>query len=118
MYGNAMDNNVTFGNLFGYGFKTTAVMTLLVIVGTVVFSVLLPEVKERAFQTAREDMVKKGTLTSDEIDKAIDLVRRMYWVFAIGGILLIYAIVGAIGSALGAGITKRRPVNPKNQLNF
>ena len=27
----------------------------------------------------------------------------MYWVFTIGGILLIYAIVGAIGSCIGRG---------------
>ena len=47
MYGNAMNNHVTFGNLFSYGFKTTAIMALIVIFCTVVFSVLLPGSKRK-----------------------------------------------------------------------
>ncbi len=118
MYGNAMKNEVTFGNLFSYGYKTTAVMTLVVILCSIVFILLFPEAKEKGFEMARQKMTEKGNLTDDEIEKSLQMVRKMFWVFTIGGILLVYAIVGAIGSAIGAAITKKKPVNPANQLNF
>jgi Protein of unknown function (DUF4199) len=118
MYGNAMNNDVGFGNLFGYGFKTTAVLTLIVIACTALFIILIPEAKEKGFELAKQKMIEKGTLSDDEIEKALQFVRKMFWFFTIGGIMLVYAIVGAVGSAIGATITKKRPVNPANQLNF
>src|SRR5689334_5705331 len=47
LYGKALNNQVTFGNLFAYGFKTTAFLTLIVIAFTVVFFLLFPEIKEK-----------------------------------------------------------------------
>jgi Protein of unknown function (DUF4199) len=118
LYGNALNNQVTFGNLFGYGFKTTATLTLVVIASTVIFLLLLPGEKEKGFELARQKMTEKGDLTDDEIEKRLEMARKMFWVLTIGSILLIYAIVGAIGSAIGAALTKKKPVNPSNQLNF
>jgi Protein of unknown function (DUF4199) len=118
LYGNANNNQVGFGNLFGYGFKTTATVTLVVIVFMIIFIFLFPDTKEKGFEMARQKMEEKGNLTNDEIDKRLELARKMFWVLAIGGVLLIYAIVGAIGSAIGASITKKKPVNPMDQLGI
>lgn len=118
MYGNAKNNQVTFGNLFAYGFKTTAFLTLVVILFTVIFFLIFPEIKEKIFENTREKMVEQGKMTPSEIDKAMDMWSNMFWVFTIGGILLIYAIVGAIGSLIGAAITKKKPVNPMDQLDM
>ncbi len=63
-------------------------------------------------------MEERGNATEEEIDKAIALWRRLFWVFTIGGVLLVYAIVGAIGSLLGAAITKKKPINPLDQLGM
>jgi hypothetical protein len=117
LYGKARNNQVTFGNLFAYGFKTTAVMTLIVIVFTVLFLIALPEVKEKIFEEARKGMEEQGKMSEDEIDKAIEMTKKFLWVFMIGGILLTYAILGAIASLIGAAITKKRPFNPLEQLD-
>ena len=118
LYGKALNNQVGFGNLFAYGFKTTAFLTLIVIAFTVIFFLIFPEIKEKMIETSRQKMEERGNLTEDEIDKGIALWKKMFWVFTIGGIMLIYAIVGAIGSVIGAAITKKRPINPMDQLGM
>ena len=46
-----MDGNVTFGNVFAYGFKTTAAMTIIVLAYTLLaVTVLFPEMKEKALE--------------------------------------------------------------------
>ena len=118
MHGNAHKNQVSFGNLFSYGFKTTTVLTLIMILFSVVFFLMFPEIKEKLFETSREQMEKKGDMTPEEIDKGLEMWKNMFWVFTIGGTLLVYAIVGAISSAIGAAITKKKPVNPLDQLDM
>ena len=117
LYGKANNNQVSFGNLFSYGFKATAFMTLIVVVYTVLSFIIFPEMKDKIFETARENMEKQGKLSEAEIDKAMEMTRKFFNVFMIGGILLTYAIVGAIGSLIGAAITKKRPYNPLEQLD-
>lgn len=118
MYGNAKNNQVTFGNLFAYGFKTTAILTLIIIIFTVLFFLIFPDIKEKLFETTRQQMEEQGKMTPSEIDKAMEMWTNMFWVFTIGGILLIYAIVGVIASLIGAAITKKKPVNPLDQLDM
>jgi len=118
MYGNAKNNQVTFGNLFGYGFKTTAVLALIMILFTVIFLLLFPDVKEKGFETARQQLEESGNRTQSEIDEAMEIGRKMFWPITIGSILLIYAIIGVISSLIGAAITKKKPVNPVDQLDM
>jgi NADH:ubiquinone oxidoreductase subunit 6 (subunit J) len=118
MYGKANKNQVSFGNLFSYGFKTATVLTLVMITFTVLFFLLFPDIKEKLFETTREQMEKRDNMTPEEIDKGMEMWQNMFWVFTIGGTLLIYAIVGAIASAIGAAITKKKPVNPLDQLDM
>ena len=117
LYGKANNNYVSFGNLFSYGFKVTAFMTLIVVVYTILSFIVLPEMKEKIFEAARTNMEKQGKLSEEQIDKAMEMTRKFFTVFMIGGILLTYAIVGAIGSLIGAAVTKKRPYNPLEQLD-
>src|SRR5258706_3108450 len=114
LYGRAMNNRVTFGNLFSYGFKTTAVIMLIMIFFTVVFFLLFPDIKEKIFELTRQKMEERN-MSDDEIEKGLSLWKKMFWVFTIGGIALVYAIVGAIASMIGAAITKKKPVSPVDQ---
>ncbi len=117
MYGKAMNSQVTFSNLFSYGFKTTAVLMLIMILFTIIFFLLFPDIKEKIFELTRQKMEERD-MSDDEIEKAISLWKRMFWVFTIGGIALVYAVVGAIASLIGAAITKKKPINPIDQLSM
>jgi NADH:ubiquinone oxidoreductase subunit 6 (subunit J) len=117
-HGAVNNNTVSFGGLFGYGFKATSIVILLVVIYTVLFFTIFPEVRDEMFDVARRQMEEQNKLSDDEIDKAIVMVKKFFWVFTIGGILLSYAIIGAIGSLIGAAVTKRKPYNPLDQLNM
>ena len=118
MYGNANNNQLSFGNLFGYGFKATAIAMLLVIAFTILLFVAMPELKEKIFEAARRGMEEQNKMSDEQIEKGMDFMKKFFYPFMIGGILLSYAILGAIGSLIGAAITKKRPHNPLDQLDM
>jgi hypothetical protein len=97
-----------FGSLFSYGFKATAVATLVTIAFQVVFFLVFPEYRDQMFEIAREQMVKQGQLTGDQISQALDGMRRFFWPMVIGGSLFNTLVAGAIGSLIGAGISPKR----------
>lgn len=118
LYGKAMNNQVSFGNLFSYGFKTTAFLALIIIAFFVIFFIAFPDIKEKGLEMARQKMEEQGKMTQDQIDQGMQMAHKMFWAFTIGGIMLAYAIIGAIGSLIGAAVTKKQPINPNNQLNL
>ena len=118
LYGKAMNNQVSFGNLFSYGFKTTAFLALIIIAFFVIFFLAFPDMKEKVLEMGRQRMEKMGKYSQDEIDQSMQLARKMFWVSTVGVIMLGYAIIGAIGSLIGAAVTKKQPINPNNQLNL
>ncbi|HUP11067.1 MAG TPA: DUF4199 family protein, partial [Niastella sp.] len=55
-YAKARDNQVSFGDLFSYGFKVTTVYTVLFIGFLILFSLLFPDFKANAMDAARLEM--------------------------------------------------------------
>ncbi len=112
-----MDGNVTFGNVFAHGFKANAAVIVIMVVYTIISTKLLfPEMIDQAMAQARSDMEKKGDLTDDQITQGIGMAKKFFIPFAIGGILLGFGIVGAIGSLIGAAVAKKNPnYNPLQQ---
>ncbi len=112
-YASQMDNNVTFGNVFGHGFKTSVVVACIMVLFTIISLFLIfPETKEIALDQARKDMEAKGTMTEDMIDKALDITRRMFLPFALLGVVIGTLLVGAISSLIGAAVAKKNPQTP------
>lgn len=112
-YGKEMNGNVTFGNVFAHGFKTSAVLTIIMLAYTVLsLTVLFPEMKEKAIELARTQMEAKGELSEAQIDQAVSMTEKFFMPFAIGGVLIAYLVMGAIASLIGAAIAKKNP-NPQ-----
>ncbi len=118
LYGKARNHAETFGNLFSYGFKATAVLTLVVVVYMLITSYVMPEIKEKGLQLMREEMENNDRMTDSDIDNMMDLSTKYFWLFAIGGNVLYNIILGAISSLIGAAITPKRPKNPFEQPNL
>lgn len=117
MYAKSLNNYVTFGNLFSYGFKATAMMTLVFVVFVVILALVYPEIKDQAIETARTQMEKQEGSSDSDIERGIELVENYFWVFMIGGVILGFLIVGCIGSLIGAAIPKKQQPNPIDQLD-
>ena len=112
-YSSQMNANVTFGNLFAHGFKTTAVVTVLIIIYTVIaLKFLFPDIVDKTLEISRREMEKAGSISDSHIDQQLSMIRDNFMVFAIGGIIIFFAIVGAIGSLIGAAVAKKKPQNP------
>jgi hypothetical protein len=108
-YSNQMGNNVTFGNVFGHGFKITAtVIAIMAVYTLLLFLVIKPELKEMALDKARESMSKRDMSDSD-IENAISMTKRLFLPFAVGGIILMYGIIGCIAALIGGGVAKKNP---------
>lgn len=114
-YAKAKENFVTFGELFSFGFKSTAVYTVIFIGFLILVSLLFPDFKTSAIEAVRTEMENQKNYNEDQAEQAIAMMEKYFWVFAIGGTMLGFVIVGAIGSLLGAAIAKKRPVNPFEQ---
>lgn len=118
LYAKSQNNQVSFGGLFGYGFKATAIVILIMLVFVIGFNLAFPEFKEKIVEMSRQKMEEDGKSTDAEIETAMNMISKNYLLFAILGTILGMAILGAIGSLLGAAITKKKPVNPLDQMSI
>ena len=117
-YANQMGNAVTFGNVFAHGFKTSAVVTILMLVFALVSIYLIfPDSKEKAIEMARQEMEKNPRLSESDVDAAVDMTRKFFLVGVIGGTILFTLITGLIASLLGAAFAKKTPPSPFNNPN-
>ena len=116
-YGKANNYYIGFGDLFAYGFKSTAVFTCIYVIFIVAFFLIFPDIKEKSLEIARHQMEQNGKLSESDIDRGVEMARKFFWVGVVGGSIIFLIIVGAIGSLIGAAVTKKRPHNPLEQLN-
>ena len=112
-----MNGNVTFGNVFAHGFKTTAVVAVLLIIYTfIAIKFLFPDMVDQSLVIAKKKMEESPSKMSDEqIQQGLDMVKKFFLPIAIGGILLGFAIMGAIASLIGAAVAKKNPQSPFQQ---
>ena len=102
------DANVTFGQVFSSGFKTTAIYTLIIIVWSFISLLIFPDIMEKGMQIAEEKMMSQG-LPDEQITQALEMTRNNFKLFMVGGILFMTMFWGAIFSLLGAAIAKKKP---------
>ncbi|MEN9950961.1 MAG: hypothetical protein RLY85_1713 [Bacteroidota bacterium] len=111
-FGKANENNKTFGELFSFGFKASAFATIILLAFQVVFNLLFPETQEKIMEISREKMAEDPRVTEDQIEMALSFTKKFYMVFLIAGTIFSTLIFGAIGSLIGAAVTKKNPTSP------
>jgi hypothetical protein len=117
LYAKANDNYVTFGDLFSYGFKSTAVMTLVFLIFIVILAIAMPEMKKEAIEASRAEMAKNKSFSDADVEKGLQLVEKYFWVFMAGATMIVFLIVGCIGSLIGAAIPNKKPKVIVDQLD-
>ena len=115
-YAQQLKGNVTFGNVFAHGFKTSAAITVIVLVYTFIFiKFISPELVDKVIIQARIKW-EEAKLTSAQMQQAEDVTRKYFLPFAIGGVLFMYMVGGLIFSLIGAALSKKNPeVTPFTQ---
>jgi len=113
LFANQSDNNVTFGNIFAHGFKTTAVVIVITVIYTLLaLYVLFPDMVDKIIEMSRVEMAKNPKLTDEMIEQGIAMTKKLFLPFAIAGAIFGTGFLGAIGSLIGAAVAKKNPVDP------
>ena len=116
LFANENNNNVTFGNIFAHGFKTTSVIIVISVVYVVLsLKVLFPEMPEKIIEITRKKLAENPQMTDEMIEQALGMTKKFLFPFAIGGAIIGTAFLGLIASLIGAGIAKKNPVDPFNE---
>ena len=100
----------TFKAYFSEGFKAFIVAVLLIIVYTFIFYKMNPQIVEKMISDNNALIVKEGNHTPAEMQENADKFRSIF----IPGILmtntLIYLVIGALVSVIGAGFLSQKKV--------
>ncbi len=115
-YAKQKGGDVTFGNVFGYGFKISAVITVILIIYTLLaMNFIFPEMKEKMLEVSRQSMEQQNKLSEDQMDKATEMTKKYFTAFMIGGMTFAFLLMGVIGGLIGAAVAKKNPQTPFNQ---
>lgn len=111
-YAKSVDHDTTFGKLFSYGMKVSALVTIIILVYSIIYFQIFPDTKEMIFDKMREEMIKQGQVSDEQIDQSVNFMRKYFNVFFIGGGIFMTMIMGLIGSLIGAAVAKKNPSTP------
>ena len=106
-YSNSAKDN-TFGKLFLEGFKCFIVVTLLMVIFTFVFNKMHPEFKDQVASGYREQVIKQGNSTPNEVEASVLKIKEQYLTILIARTIFAYLFLGGVITAAASFVIKRR----------
>jgi hypothetical protein len=112
-FGKQQTDGVTFGKVFGYGFKISLVVSAFMVIYTLLsIYVIFPEFIDQILVKTRTDLQAKGGMSDDQIDQAVSMTKKfMQPIPLIIFTFLATLFFNTIGSLLGAAFTKKSEPN-------
>lgn len=100
------DGDVTFGEVFSNGFKTTAVVAVISVLFYVLFTQLIPGYKEAFLDFT----ATQGPNASDPAAAAQgrEMMEKNFLLFTVAGSLFFNLLIGVVASLVGAAIAKKK----------
>lgn len=105
-FAKANNHFVTFGNVFSSGFKACAIVTLIMLAWGVISLYIFPDMREKAMEIAEKSMAQRG-MSDEQIQEALEMTKKFFIPFMMGGILFSTMFYGAILSLIAAAIPKK-----------
>ena len=111
-YANEQTEGATFGKIFGYGFRIALFISILMVVYTIISVMFIfPEFIDQVLVRTRTEMENKGSLSEDQIDRAITMTKKYFLPGALVFAFLGTLFFGTIGSLLGAAFARKSEPN-------
>jgi len=111
-YGKANNHHLTFGQLFGYGFKMTIIFTLIMTLFMAIVVYFFPDFKEKSLEAMYNQMDKQGNISEEQRDTVQSMTEKFFNISVIGGSLFINLLIGTVASLVAAAVTKKIPHTP------
>jgi hypothetical protein len=104
-----MKGAVSFGNAFAFGFKTSAVVAvIMVLYSALALMLLFPHLKVEAYESALQALqADKNKLPEEAKQEARKYADNAFVPMRVSLALMSTLIVGAVGSVLGAAVCKK-----------
>ena len=108
-YGKTLTDGVTFGKVFGYGFKIALVVSILMVIYTLIsITLIFPEFVDQVLLKTRTDLEAKGGLSEEQIDQGVNMTKKFMQPIPIALFSFLATLFfGTIGSLLGGAFTKK-----------
>lgn len=108
IFAKQLKGKTTFGEVFAHGFKTTAVITLLMAVYTFfVVKFIYPPVTQADIEAMVKELEKHGSTMPQEAKRLAEESAKKAWIMQVAGVIFASMITGAIGAVIGAGVAKK-----------
>lgn len=120
LFGRKNNYQLSFGELFGYGFRIAIAVALVYVIYIGITAVVSPELKAQAIAAAKAEYEKQKGVTPSDVENFVNTMNKNFWIQMVGGSMFVLMVMGAIGSLLGAAVTKRVPkssITPTDQLD-
>ncbi len=112
MHGKLNSDSLTFGELFSYGFKSSAFAAIIILVFQIAYNLIFPETQDKMLEFTRQKMMEDPRVTDEVVEKGLEFVKKGYWPFLIAGTIFSILISGLAGSLIGAAVAKKNPQTP------
>lgn len=111
-FAKANDGFVTFGNVFGSGFKATMIVTIVMVAWALTTLLIFPEMKTKALEMSREQMAKNPKMTDEQLDAALKITMKFWNTIVVASSILGTMFFGAIFSLIAAGAVPKKGPKP------
>lgn len=108
MFGNDTGGALGFGEIFAHGFKTTAVVTLLVAIYTFIESKFIFPLGAHDIDEAVKSLQAQGNLMEQEARRMVEANVKKAWIIDVSGAIFATLITGVAGSLIGAAFAKKK----------
>jgi hypothetical protein len=102
------DGAVTFKTCFAEGFKYFVVVTFLMVIFTLVFILLHPELKEQMAVNMRESYKGAKDMMPSDIENRVAAAKKFFLPGYLMGAVLGYLVIGALATLVTAGIISQK----------
>ena len=109
-----------FGAYFSQGFRCFIVVTLLMVIFTLVFLLVQPNLKEEMASIYRTEITKTGNYTQPEIAEKVAMAKKSFLPAMLMAAVFGYLIIGAMVTVIGGGFLSNKNLNaglPKERTN-
>ena len=108
LYAKQYNGALKFGDIFANGFKTTAVVALVMAIFTfIAVKYVYPPTSQQELESLIKTYQQENNIMPNEAREAVLQGDKMKWVVSVSGIIFSSIICGALGSVLGAAIAKK-----------
>jgi hypothetical protein len=113
-FGKQQTDGVTFGKIFGYGFKISLWVSVIVVLYSLLsVNVIFPEFIDQILVKTRTDLQAKGGMTDEQIDQAVSMTKKFMQPLPLSIFTFLATLFfGTVASLLGAAFTKKSEPTP------